>query len=402
MRHLALLGMLAIVSLVVVLSDRQAQLIGDRLQVVLPLAGLACAIAQGDGVRYTGRYLLLESAIKGPKFGLGDAPINQRPSGGGHGFPSGHTAAASFGATALVMGCLRDSPGAQALAVLSAGFVGGSRIDAGKHTIWQTLAGAVLGYAVAVLKLGAFDRAFRGLWLRAVTPVLRGVRRRARRWRRRGAILALSALAAATGSATKAEMELWVYTGHQSAPHSNVRGSDPAGAGDFDFTAGWEGRPFDMPPHWGLRGVWWRSETFGYTLDFNHTKIYADDETLAASGFEMLEFTDGLNNLTAGIIRRWPDPSRAWTPYAGASAGVVIPHVEVRTGPGAPVTQEYQLVGPSVAVIFGATWRLTDRTALFGEYKGTWSRIDADLTGGGALETEVITNALNIGLAYRF
>jgi|GEM_PF-3720029 len=83
---------------------------------------MACAIR--------GRYLLLEAAIKGPKFGLGDAPINQRPSGGGHGFPSGHTAATSFGATALVMGCLRDSPGAQALAVLSAGFVGGSRIDA--------------------------------------------------------------------------------------------------------------------------------------------------------------------------------------------------------------------------------------------------------------------------------
>ncbi|WP_287187824.1 hypothetical protein [Rhodovulum sp.] len=65
MRHLALLGMLAIVSLVVVLSDRQAQLIGDRLQVVLPLAGLACAIAQGNGVRDTGAIPAARSGDKG-------------------------------------------------------------------------------------------------------------------------------------------------------------------------------------------------------------------------------------------------------------------------------------------------------------------------------------------------
>lgn len=166
LRPAALSAMLALVLLSVTVADGRARRTGDHLQIALPAAGLVCAATRGQAPLYAGRYLLLEAGIKLPKAALGQRPINRRPDGGSHGFPSGHTAAASFGASALVSSCLRDSPGAQAVAVLSAGFVGASRIDAGRHTIWQTLAGAVLGWLVATLKLAAFDRAVAAAWTR--------------------------------------------------------------------------------------------------------------------------------------------------------------------------------------------------------------------------------------------
>ncbi len=99
--------------------------------------------------------------------------------------------------------------------------------------------------------------------------------------------------------AALAEDQFSVYGGIQSAPHSGVTGNDPGGVGKFDFTAGWEGRSFEMPPYWGLRWTRWQTDTFGWGVDFNHTKVYADDETLAESGFSHFEFSDGLNIVTA-------------------------------------------------------------------------------------------------------
>ncbi|MEM6637150.1 MAG: phosphatase PAP2 family protein [Pseudomonadota bacterium] len=159
------LGAFLVVLLVLAAVSRFVpEKIGDNYQIALPLIGLGCAVAEGQGVRYFGRYLLLETFIKGPKYGLGDAEINKRPNGNDKGFPSGHTAAAAFGATALVQTCLKHSKTAQAAAILGAGFVGASRIEAGKHTIWQVLAGAVIGWLVQALSLVAFDRLVRRAW----------------------------------------------------------------------------------------------------------------------------------------------------------------------------------------------------------------------------------------------
>lgn len=177
MQHAVKLGMLLIVLVIGAVSAWQPRLIGDKLQVALPVAGLACALAQGHGVQYTGRYLLLELGIKGPKFGLGEAEINRRPDGGYLGFPSGHTAAASFGATALVMGCLQGNPGAQAIAIIAAGFTGASRIVSDKHTIWQVLAGATWGFVAVGLQLAAYDRGVRWVWDKGLRPAGRGLRR---------------------------------------------------------------------------------------------------------------------------------------------------------------------------------------------------------------------------------
>lgn len=50
---------------------------------------------------------------------LGETGINTRPSGGTHGLPSAHTAAATFGASALVHECLPKVPVVQAAVILA-------------------------------------------------------------------------------------------------------------------------------------------------------------------------------------------------------------------------------------------------------------------------------------------
>ena len=54
------------------------------------------------------------------------------------------------------------------------------------------------------------------------------------------------------------------------------------------------------------------------------------------------------------------------------------------------------------AVMLGAQVALTERWSVFGEYKATYSVNEGDLDGGGTIETDVVTNALNLGVSYRF
>jgi len=203
-----------------------------------------------------------------------------------------------------------------------------------------------------------------------------------------------------------ADFELSFYGGLQSAPHSRVWGTAPDGGGDFDFIAGWQGRPLEMPPYWGIRATLWQPSDWGWSLDFAHAKVYADDETLGpggtSGGFEVLEFTDGLNILTINLLRRWPGAGRL-TPYGGLGLGITVPHVEVTTPGALQPTFGYQFAGYAVQWQAGVSWQLANpRWALFGEYKGNVSFVDANLDGGGTLRSNIVTNAVNIGVSYRF
>jgi lipid A oxidase len=199
--------------------------------------------------------------------------------------------------------------------------------------------------------------------------------------------------------AAAADWQLSVYSGLQTAPHSTVSGTSQGV--DFDFTAGWEGNSFAPPPYYGFRLTRWAGGRWGIGGEFTHAKAYADDDTLSDSGFQVLEFTDGNNILTANVLRRWQGAGRI-TPYAGGGIGVALPHVEVQASPSAPLTFEYQLAGPAARAFVGVELPLGDRAGLFAEYQITASRIDADLDGGGSLRTTLVTNALNLGLSFRF
>lgn len=196
-----------------------------------------------------------------------------------------------------------------------------------------------------------------------------------------------------------AEVELSFYGGVQSAPSSDVSVQNDDVIADVDFSQAWEGRSASAPPYYGLRATLWQSETFGYGLDFTHNKTYPKNDNLPA-GYDVLEFTDGLNTLTVNAYRRWTGAFGDVSPYVGGGLGVAVPHVEVTSG--ASETLGYQLTGPAATWIAGASYPITEQWSVFGEYKGTYSSNTADLDTGGTLETDIITNAVNLGLSFNF
>ena len=211
---------------------------------------------------------------------------------------------------------------------------------------------------------------------------------------------AAAALCLAAAGPALAETELSFYTGAQEAAHSRVTGDDPGGVGPFSFLAAWQGKSFQPPPYYGARATWWRSDRLGYGVEFTHAKVYASDSTLATSGFSVLEFTDGLNVITANVMYRWPREGRRWTPYVGAGLGISVPHVEV-TSTGGSVF-EYQYAGPAATAIAGVRYALNDRWAVFGEYKFTHTRNEVDLGSGGTMKMKINTNAINVGVSWSF
>ena len=201
-----------------------------------------------------------------------------------------------------------------------------------------------------------------------------------------------------------AQFQISVYGGIQGLPHSDVSGNDPSpgGVGAFDFTAGWEGNSFSAPPYYGIRGTWWQTDDFGYSLDFTHSKAYADNDTLASSGFEILEFTDGINTLTFNAVKRFPTISYGLRPYVGGGLGVSIPHVEVQTTAAGARTFEYQYGGVVAQFQGGVEYSINEQWSIFGEYKMNYVDLNVDLDGGGSLSSELITNSINIGAGFSF
>lgn len=391
--HLVLVALV----LTVVFCEPTAKRYGDKLQIALPTIAWGCAVLNGSGMEFAMRFLSMMAVTHGSKSMLGDAAINQRPAGGDKGFPSAHTAAAAFGASSLAYDCISAHPAAKAVVIISAAFVGASRIDARKHDIWQVLAGGLLGWGA--------DRALRQARARQIVQrasfaarnqcwkvlqLLWGLRRRNGR-----AIAAFAGamLLAASVNIARAEVEISVYGGVQTAPHSTISDSVLG-----DARVKWLGKSFEAPPYYGLRATWWTSEKWGFGAEFNHAKIYADNPT--ALGYDVLEFTDGLNLITANVFRRFPNSGR-FTPYVGGGLGVAIPHVEIqRTGESR--TFEYQMTGPAAILVFGTSYEINDHWSAFAEYKGSYSSNKAKVDAGGTLTTNIVTNALNLGINYSF
>jgi membrane-associated phospholipid phosphatase len=155
--------LLALTFLVTLPSNRR---LGDALQVVLPLVAFGCAATRGETVELLGRFVVLQAGIKGPKYLLGESTISRRPDGGDRGFPSGHTAVATFGAMQTIKQCARLHPITNAAVIAAATITGGSRIESGRHTLWQVMSGAIWGWAIACLPLAGLRGA--GHWMRRV------------------------------------------------------------------------------------------------------------------------------------------------------------------------------------------------------------------------------------------
>lgn len=137
---------LVMLALTLAVTEPALRRYGDKLQIALPMIAWACAATDGKGTELFLRFAAVFTVAHGTKIALGDAPINQRPNGRSEGFPSAHTAAAAFGASSLASECLKGHPVGQAVSILAAAFVGGSRIEARAHDLIQVMAGAILGW----------------------------------------------------------------------------------------------------------------------------------------------------------------------------------------------------------------------------------------------------------------
>ena len=163
------LSLLAVIGV----TETSARRYGDNLQIALPILALGCEIVNGRGLDYAGRYAVMFLGVHGTKRSLGETELNARPNGGTHGFPSGHTATAAFGASSLVQRCITGSPVVQSGVIIAAAFVGTSRVDADAHTIWQVLVGGIWGVmcdqgfrrgSASRRRLGALFSGLRGLF----------------------------------------------------------------------------------------------------------------------------------------------------------------------------------------------------------------------------------------------
>jgi lipid A oxidase len=204
--------------------------------------------------------------------------------------------------------------------------------------------------------------------------------------------------------AAKAEFQLSVYGGANTANNSDVTLSLGALSGEFDVD--WFGDSWNKPPYYGVRGTLWLDDfnqpNWGVAIDFTHAKVKADlDDPVVGARFDRLEFTNGLNSLTLNGLYRMPLDDR-FSLYAGAGAGASIPHVEVETFPATARTFEYQVTGPVVQGLIGGNVKLAYGFSLFGEYKASYSWNEADLNGGGSLEADILTHQFAVGLSYSF
>ncbi|MFZ7091536.1 outer membrane protein [Primorskyibacter sp. 2E233] len=210
-----------------------------------------------------------------------------------------------------------------------------------------------------------------------------------------------TAVLAGMAAPAAAEVELSFYTGWQTLPHSRLSGELPNGGGSYDELVGWDGKSFQMPPYYGARATWWRSETLGFGLEYTHTKAYAPDSTKNALGFSRLEFSDGHNVLTANVLRRWPERWGDLTPYVGGGLGIAFPHVDATHNSGSR-TYGFQVTGPAMRLLAGVSYPINDRFSMFGEYQFTYSSNEGEFDGGGTFNTDIKTNALNIGISLNF
>lgn len=213
--------------------------------------------------------------------------------------------------------------------------------------------------------------------------------------------IASLAICAGFAAPAAAEMEISIYGGSQSSPHSRVSGAYPGTGARYNALIGWEGKSFAPPPYYGARATWWRRPDLGFGIELTHAKVYAPVSERSALGFNRMEFTDGHNLLTFNVTKRWNDKFGPVTPYAGAGIGLAIPHVDVTSANGHR-TYGYQVTGPALRLTAGAKYDLNDSWALFGEYQFTYSSNKARLPAGGSLNTDIITNAINLGVSFSF
>jgi membrane-associated phospholipid phosphatase len=121
---------------------------GDIIQLALPAAALTSTFIYPSTDKphwqFVKTFLAANVLTQSLKYIINE----QRPNGGNHSFPSGHTTAAFSGAAFLQ---IRYGWKVGIPAYLLAGYVGFTRVYARKHYIWDVMTGATIGIGSAMI-----------------------------------------------------------------------------------------------------------------------------------------------------------------------------------------------------------------------------------------------------------
>lgn len=223
----------------------------------------------------------------------------------------------------------------------------------------------------------------------------------------------------------RAEVELSIFTGVALTQDSDLELHQNGGTDLTFHDVSFEGRDFETPPYYGVRGLWFPSEDshWGFGAEFFHMKMYAKTgDTVGVSGrrdgirvndnerisdtIEQFSLSHGLNYALADIVYRWMPGRRGedflghLTPYAGAGLGAAIPHVESNVN--GNFHEEYQFHGPGVQALAGVNVVLTRHWGLMFEYKFTYANLDSLDIPGGSIEVTPLTHHLVTGVTFSF
>jgi lipid A oxidase len=208
-------------------------------------------------------------------------------------------------------------------------------------------------------------------------------------------------------STKERQYELSIYTGYNWVPHASIdfKGAEGYGVANGSYsTGGWSTKPFSSPVYWGIRGTYWPSASsrWGYSLDLNHSKIYAKQ---MPAGLKHLEFSDGMNTLVFNLMHRYLARHSLWgsEPYWGLGLGISYPHVEVISQADPEVkTFDYQYTGIVGQAMAGLRFPVGSHWQLFTEYRFQYIPMKADLDTGGFIEAKFLNHHLNLGVNYLF
>lgn len=206
-----------------------------------------------------------------------------------------------------------------------------------------------------------------------------------------------------------------VYGGYSAARDSDIILQQPNGTDMVLKDVSWNSEPDKMPPYHGFRGTWWfpLGRAIGATADLVYIKVVANQDHLVrqsgmrdgipvpgkepvSATFRRLEFTDGLNLLTGGIIYRMPFFGRVM-PYIGIGAGLSLPHAEVQRSGAAQKTFSYQWAGFAFHVFAGVEYSIAKSGSLFTEYRLSYATNKVALIDGGTLKTNLWVNHFAAG-----
>jgi len=218
----------------------------------------------------------------------------------------------------------------------------------------------------------------------------------------------------------RAETNLSIFIGKAFTNDSDVRIRQPNNTSLTFHGVSWSDESFVNPIYYGWRVTHFfkRQPDWGVALDFFHYKGLSDTNAVLpvtgtrdgapVSGNERLgdtiqrfDMTHGVNYLTLNVVHRWRVRSTASAfphgrlqPYVGLGVGAVIARVNgVFKG-------NYQVRGPGFQFFGGASYSLTRRWAIFGEYKFTHTTLTVDIPSGDA-HTTLNTHHLVFGGSYR-